>query len=320
MLSNVLWLSAVALSATVSASVPAADAGNAAGTASTPLLMWSNDEAIRLPSSMYAGSASTLAPVLQSQFDCSRSTAVLVHWPGLQTGDMLRFTKALPNLHHAYSSAKMSANIPRFVSEETAPVSAIQSILKDHCGQSMAVKRWTDADLEHNGIASAIMVELDNLSSSSSADKFDALERDDRLLRRALDKIGTAFPDSVVFVTSSETFVDTPADLVSWQMLHPTTSGQLMSRSRLLHATNRSAAGFAIKADPILNKRAQPSSSNLTIPYSKRSIFQKYVFFNDAIFMGITSTVILVVILVFGVRLLSGLQAPTRFDTYKKEK
>lgn len=55
------------------------------------------------------------------------------------------------------------------------------------------------------------------------------------------------------------------------------------------------------------------------IPYSKRSVFRKYVFFSPALFMGIFSMIILSIVAFIGVQILFGLQSPTRFDTVKRK-
>ena len=71
---------------------------------------------------------------------------------------------------------------------------------------------------------------------------------------------------------------------------------------------------------PLLVKRSQPSAANLSIPYSRRSIMQKYQFFNPGLFMGISSALILLVILLAAVRIMTNLQTPTKFETSKKDK
>ncbi|KAI8894237.1 hypothetical protein BC833DRAFT_605645 [Globomyces pollinis-pini] len=67
-----------------------------------------------------------------------------------------------------------------------------------------------------------------------------------------------------------------------------------------------------------LFKRAQPSAADLTIPYSKRSLFQKYTFFSTSVYLGLVSMFFVLVILYFGLQILTSLQTPTRFETPKK--
>ncbi|KAI8907992.1 hypothetical protein EDD86DRAFT_247942 [Gorgonomyces haynaldii] len=66
---------------------------------------------------------------------------------------------------------------------------------------------------------------------------------------------------------------------------------------------------------PRLEKRAVKTD----VPYSKRPIFEKYVFYNPALLMAIFGTFIVLGVLVFSVNMLSGLQTPTRFDTVKQK-
>jgi hypothetical protein len=72
----------------------------------------------------------------------------------------------------------------------------------------------------------------------------------------------------------------------------------------------------------VLQKRQQqqlPTSNStwkyFNVPYSKRPLFQKYVFFNEALFMALLPMAIILLISYFGVRLLSGIQSPTQFDS-----
>ncbi|KNC96985.1 uncharacterized protein SPPG_07802 [Spizellomyces punctatus DAOM BR117] len=66
-----------------------------------------------------------------------------------------------------------------------------------------------------------------------------------------------------------------------------------------------------------LRKRATQATP---LPWSKRPIFQKYVFFNQGLFMCIFAMVPLVIIGLLGVRIISSIQTPTRYETKKKEK
>jgi hypothetical protein len=49
-------------------------------------------------------------------------------------------------------------------------------------------------------------------------------------------------------------------------------------------------------------------------PYSKRSIFEKYTFFNTAVMMGIFTMVLLLYLGYYAMRMLLGLQTPTRYE------
>ncbi|KAI8815938.1 uncharacterized protein EV422DRAFT_510180 [Fimicolochytrium jonesii] len=71
-------------------------------------------------------------------------------------------------------------------------------------------------------------------------------------------------------------------------------------------------------AHPLLSARA---ATNWTaIPYSKRPIFQKYVFFSPGLFMCITAMIPIVVVALLGVRILMSIQTPSRFEGGKKDK
>merc|ERR1719468_148123 len=73
-----------------------------------------------------------------------------------------------------------------------------------------------------------------------------------------------------------------------------------------------------LQNQPLLFKRDGPQT-NLSIPFSKRSIFQKYVFFNAPIFMGIFSMFFVVLIALIGVQMIASLQTPTKFmDPHRK--
>ncbi|KAI8593160.1 hypothetical protein BDZ88DRAFT_187526 [Geranomyces variabilis] len=67
-----------------------------------------------------------------------------------------------------------------------------------------------------------------------------------------------------------------------------------------------------------VQKRATASTSLL--PYSKRSLFQKYVFFSPGLFMCIFAMLPLVIVALLGVRMLMTIQTPSRFEVKKKEK
>lgn len=49
----------------------------------------------------------------------------------------------------------------------------------------------------------------------------------------------------------------------------------------------------------------------------KKSLFQTYVFFNTATFLAFLTVGILLIILFFGIRILAGIQSPTRFEIKK---
>ncbi|KAJ3157410.1 hypothetical protein HDU86_003302 [Geranomyces michiganensis] len=67
-----------------------------------------------------------------------------------------------------------------------------------------------------------------------------------------------------------------------------------------------------------MQKRAAASPSLL--PYSKRSLFQRYVFFSPGLFMCIFAMLPLVIVALLGVRMLMTIQTPSRFEVKKKEK
>lgn len=73
------------------------------------------------------------------------------------------------------------------------------------------------------------------------------------------------------------------------------------------------------RPDTELRKRALFVKDYLQIPYSKRTIFQKYVFLNPGLFMGIFTSLLLVLIAYYGISNLVGLQTPTRFESNKKK-
>ncbi|KAJ3042016.1 hypothetical protein HDV00_008308 [Rhizophlyctis rosea] len=68
----------------------------------------------------------------------------------------------------------------------------------------------------------------------------------------------------------------------------------------------------------VLHKRADTTAT--TTPYSKRSVFQKYVFFNSALFMCIGAIAPIIIIGLIGVKMLTTLQTPDRFDNPRKDK
>jgi hypothetical protein len=57
-----------------------------------------------------------------------------------------------------------------------------------------------------------------------------------------------------------------------------------------------------------------------TTPYSKRALFDKYVFVNPAIFMGLPVVLLLAAVVLIATSLLAGIQTPTRFEGRRKEK
>ncbi|KAH6563246.1 hypothetical protein BASA81_017191 [Batrachochytrium salamandrivorans] len=237
---------------------------------SAPLLGWSNIDSTSVSSSILA------------DFDCSHSASVLVHWPGLKGTDLVQFTKAMPHLRSAFDSAGQSTHVPHFVTpEDTLPVDAIKDAIMKKCAGKVNVISLGAAPLEKSDSATqaVILVDLNSLSVSSSQDRYDAIQRDDTLLKKSLDQIVQVFPDIVVFLASSNI---------------PLTSH--------------------------LMKRDQPVASDPRIPYSQRSIFQKYIFFNPALFMGIFVGLLLLIIILVGVRTLQSLQTPTRFETREKDK
>ncbi|KAI8920810.1 hypothetical protein DFJ77DRAFT_447408 [Powellomyces hirtus] len=69
----------------------------------------------------------------------------------------------------------------------------------------------------------------------------------------------------------------------------------------------------------ILQKRATAAAASV-LPYSKRPIFQKYVFFSPGLFMCIFAMLPLVIVALLGVRILMTIQTPTRFEVKRKEK
>jgi hypothetical protein len=68
---------------------------------------------------------------------------------------------------------------------------------------------------------------------------------------------------------------------------------------------------------PLLH--VQKRQLDTTKPYSKRSLFQKYTFFNAGIFMGLFSMFIVALISYYAMGMLLGLQTPTRFETPVKK-
>jgi hypothetical protein len=55
-----------------------------------------------------------------------------------------------------------------------------------------------------------------------------------------------------------------------------------------------------------------------TKPYSKRSLFEQFTFFNSAVFMGIFTMVLVGLLLYYAMGMLLGLQTPTKFEVPKK--
>jgi hypothetical protein len=49
----------------------------------------------------------------------------------------------------------------------------------------------------------------------------------------------------------------------------------------------------------------------------KKSLFQTYVFFNTATFLALLTVGILLIILFFGIKILAGIQSPTKFEIKK---
>ncbi|KAI9098072.1 hypothetical protein DFS34DRAFT_96893 [Phlyctochytrium arcticum] len=60
--------------------------------------------------------------------------------------------------------------------------------------------------------------------------------------------------------------------------------------------------------------------ANSTLPWSKRSIFQKYVFFTPGLFMTLFAIAPVIIIALLGVTILSGVQSPNKIEAPKKEK
>ncbi|KAJ3009518.1 hypothetical protein HKX48_007889 [Thoreauomyces humboldtii] len=56
------------------------------------------------------------------------------------------------------------------------------------------------------------------------------------------------------------------------------------------------------------------------IPYSKRAIFQKYIFFSPGLFMCFFAMLPLFIVAFLGVNILMSIQTPSRFEVKKKEK
>ncbi|RKO99600.1 hypothetical protein CXG81DRAFT_20332 [Caulochytrium protostelioides] len=87
-------------------------------------------------------------------------------------------------------------------------------------------------------------------------------------------------------------------------------------------------AAPAAEADHARLARRAVDDSNLPfpgvkaagIPYSKRSLFAKYVFFNQGTFHGILVVLLAIAIALSGVRILLSVQAPSRFESPQREK
>ena len=58
---------------------------------------------------------------------------------------------------------------------------------------------------------------------------------------------------------------------------------------------------------------------NLTVPYSKRPIINRYQFISVPILMGTLVTLILLIISCIGVSALMNLQTPTKFESSNKK-
>jgi hypothetical protein len=71
----------------------------------------------------------------------------------------------------------------------------------------------------------------------------------------------------------------------------------------------------------MLAKRQSYSAlaANMSVPYSKRPIFGKYIFMNNAVYMGFFTMLILLVIFILGIQILSGIQSPTKFEAKFKQ-
>jgi hypothetical protein len=67
----------------------------------------------------------------------------------------------------------------------------------------------------------------------------------------------------------------------------------------------------------MLNKRQATPVANASLPYSTRPIFQKYVFFNTAVFLGLGTMLLVLLITYYGLRILAGIQSPSKFETAK---
>lgn len=69
---------------------------------------------------------------------------------------------------------------------------------------------------------------------------------------------------------------------------------------------------FLIATHPF-DKRQLVAPAN-TLPFSKRTLFQKYTFFNKAVFMGIFTMFLALLISYYGVMMIYGLQTPDKFE------
>nr|KAJ3415082.1 hypothetical protein HK105_001601 [Polyrhizophydium stewartii] len=242
---------------------------------------------VQLQGPRFAADPRSVAADVLAGLDCDAVKSVFVNWHGLESSDLVRLAKAVPNLRASFEGAAHSAHVSHFVGQGNAePLDALKAAVEARCGRPLSLAPWKTQGSDSNDI---LLVELSNLGESTADDRFDALERDDKALERAIGSIAATHPNLVVFVTSS------PAPLSS-------------------------GAAAASVAEQI-QKRSQPSASDPSIPYSKRSIIQKYAFFNPALFMGLSVGVLLVSFLLLAVRTLTSLQTPTRFEApLKKDK
>ncbi|KAJ3296192.1 hypothetical protein HK104_001880 [Borealophlyctis nickersoniae] len=207
----------------------------------------------------------------------------------LHASDLPRLSSSLENLRSSVNDAKSSIQIPYLANAASAPSSVVQS-LKAVCkeaGQTdiVVAKIGADGSLPkivpgRHYILKATFKRFREAGIGNGEE--DAMANSDRFVGKVMSEVDAITKDWAAFYTSTGPF--------------------------------KPAA---------MHRRAEPSGSAqqiFTDPYSKRSLFQKYVFFSDGLFMCIASTIPLVIIGIIGVRVLMSVQSPTRFEQPKKEK
>ncbi|KAJ3051810.1 hypothetical protein HK097_007176 [Rhizophlyctis rosea] len=248
-----------------------------------PLIMWSS-QPIKATTSPTVLLRSDIHSSLLDPIGCKKVNVIFTQ-PDVHASDLSRLSPSLPYLRSAVSDSATALEIPYVSGAHSVPQSVVDGVT-NLCKES--------GDVVRDG-EKVLVVHLEEGA------ELPALEDGNRYI------FTTTLPAFRASGSESDAMSHTDRIIKTIMTKVKAATGDWVA----LYTSSGLAA-------PLHKRQDAPQES--TVPYSKRSIFQKYSFFNQALFMCIAASVPLVIIGLIGARMLTSLQVPDRFEVPKKDK
>jgi len=265
--------------------------------AKSPLLAWTNKNVADVSSVNYADAldvSNLLAPFLES---CPESVLILDQ-PSFNIAEL----KEMRPVKNAFEAAKSALQIGHFDTENVNNIDTIVNTIAEKCSNSIVSE---DKVGEENSI---VIKKLSGVISESQ-----------RAIKDLLKKIN----DNTLVVYLSNNNVVNQKLLVQRQAqdpnAQPATTANAQPTATTAQPTATNAQPTATNAQPTTaNGNAQQTGQSAE-ELRKKPVFEKYVFFNTAIFEGLVALSPVILISLIGVSWLISVQTPTRFSNKKKD-